>query len=106
MQAEMEQFFVLLSRVAPEVEVTSLTPTSYSISRSSIYERLRDVPGGDPVATAAGLSVLYAWYNFYVKGDKETGIFVGLWAPTLLAAASYLQQKDIVRKFKRGLSSF
>ncbi|WP_435344296.1 hypothetical protein [Haloarchaeobius sp. HRN-SO-5] len=61
---------------------------------------------GDPVAAAAAASVLLAWYQFYAKGNKETGIFVGLWAPTLLAAASYLQQKDIVRKFKRGLSSF
>lgn len=61
---------------------------------------------GDPIATAAAASVLYAWYKFYIKSDKESGIFVGLWAPTLLAAAGYLQQKDIVRKFKRGLSSF
>jgi len=61
---------------------------------------------GDPVATAAAGSVLYAWYKFYIKGDREGGIFVGLWAPTLLAAASYLQQKDIVRKVKRGFSSF
>ncbi|NHN41605.1 hypothetical protein G9C85_08135 [Halorubellus sp. JP-L1] len=61
---------------------------------------------GDPVATMAVGSVLYAWYKFYVKGDREGGIFVGLWAPTLLAAASYLQQKNIVQKFKRGLSSF
>lgn len=61
---------------------------------------------GDPIATAAAASVLFSWYQFYVKGDKENGIFVGLWAPTLLAAASYLQQKDIVSKFKRGLSSF
>lgn len=61
---------------------------------------------GDPLATAAGVSVLYAWYKFYIKGDTEKGIFVGLWAPTLLAAGSYLQQKDIVRKFKQGFSSF
>lgn len=61
---------------------------------------------GDPVAGIAGASVLYAWYKFYVRGDRESGIFIGLWAPTLLAAASYLQQKDIVRKFRRGLSSF
>ncbi|MDG5778991.1 hypothetical protein VB773_01190 [Haloarculaceae archaeon H-GB2-1] len=60
----------------------------------------------DPVAGIAAGSVLLAWYQFYVKGNKQTGIFVGLWAPTMLAAASYLQQKDIVRKFKRGLSSF
>ncbi|WP_240148789.1 hypothetical protein [Halorubellus sp. JP-L1] len=72
-------------------------------------ERMMDsVPmtAGDPVATMAVGSVLYAWYKFYVKGDREGGIFVGLWAPTLLAAASYLQQKNIVQKFKRGLSSF
>jgi hypothetical protein len=61
---------------------------------------------GDPVATLAAGSVLLSWYQFYIKGNKESGIFVGLWAPTLLAASSYLQQKDIVRKFKRGLSSF
>jgi len=61
---------------------------------------------GDPVVGAAVLSVFYSWYRFYVKGEKESGIFVGLWAPTLLAAAGYMQQKDIVRKFKRGLASF
>lgn len=59
---------------------------------------------GDRVAFAAMASVVYAWYKFYIKGNKEGGIFVGLWAPTLLAAASYLQQKDLIRKFKRGLS--
>lgn len=61
---------------------------------------------GDPIATAAAGSVLYSWFKFYVKGDKVNGLFVGLWAPTLLAAASYLQQKDIIEKFKRSLSSF
>jgi len=64
------------------------------------------VSAGDPVATAAVASVLFSWYNFYVRGDKERGIFVGLWAPTLLAAASYLQQKDIIQRFKRGLETF
>lgn len=59
---------------------------------------------GDPVATLAAGSVLLSWYQFYVKGNTESGIFVGLWAPTLLAAASYVQQKDIARKFKQGLS--
>jgi len=61
---------------------------------------------GDPIAAAAAASVLFAWYNFYVRGEKQTGIFVGLWAPTMLAAASYLQQKDIIRKFRQGLASF
>lgn len=63
------------------------------------------ISAGDPVATLAVGSVLLAWFNFYVRGKREHGIFIGLWAPTLLAAANYLQQKDIVRKVKRGLSS-
>lgn len=61
---------------------------------------------GDPVFAAAVGSVLYSWYHFYIKGDTDTGLFVGLWAPTLLTAASYIQQKDVVRKFKKGLASF
>lgn len=61
---------------------------------------------GDPIATIAAGSVLLAWYQFYIKGNKQAGIFVGLWAPTLLAAASYLQQKDVIGKVKRGMSSF
>jgi len=60
----------------------------------------------DPIATAAAASVLYSWYQYYLKGNKQYAIFTGLWAPTLLSAASYLQQKDIVRKFKQGFSSF
>jgi hypothetical protein len=61
---------------------------------------------GDPVAVAAVGSVLLSWYKFYIQGDEEGGIFVGLWAPTLLAAASYLQQKDLITRFRRGISSF
>jgi hypothetical protein len=61
---------------------------------------------GDPVFAVAVGSVLYSWYHFYIKGDTDTGLFVGLWAPTLLTAASYIQQKDVVRKFKKGLASF
>ena len=64
------------------------------------------VTGADPVATLAVGSVLFSWYQYYVRGNKEYGIFTGLWAPTLFAAAGYLQQKDLVRKVKRGLSSF
>lgn len=61
---------------------------------------------GDPVVAAAMGSVLYSWYQFYIKGDTDTGLFVGLWAPTLLAAASYVQQKDALRKVKQGIASF
>lgn len=61
---------------------------------------------GDPVVAMAVGSILLSWYEFYVKGDKLDGIFVGLWAPSLLALASYAQQKSIVQKFKRSISSF
>lgn len=61
------------------------------------------ISAGDPVVAAAVGSVMYSWYQFYVKGDTENALFVGLWAPTLLTAASYLQQKDAVRKVKQGI---
>lgn len=61
---------------------------------------------GDPIATAAAGSVVLSWFLFYVRGNREHGIFVGLWAPTLLAGASYLQQKDLMRKTRKVLSSF
>lgn len=61
---------------------------------------------GDPIATAAAGSVVLSWFLFYVRGNKEHGLFVGLWAPTLLAGASYLQQKDLMRKSRKVLSSF
>lgn len=60
---------------------------------------------GDPVALAAAASVAYSWFKFYVEDDESGGIFVGLWAPTLLAAASYLQQKDLITRLRRGFSS-
>ena len=63
------------------------------------------VSAGDPVVAAAVGSVMYSWYQFYIKGDTETALFVGLWAPTLLSAATYLQQKDAVRKVKQGITS-
>ncbi len=46
----------------------------------------------DPVVLAAGASVLLSWLVFYGKGDKEQGLFVALWPPTLLAFASYFRQ--------------
>lgn len=58
----------------------------------------------DPVAVVALGSVLLSWYLFYLQGDKEQGIFVGLWAPTLLGAASYLKQVNLSERLEQGLS--
>lgn len=41
---------------------------------------------------AAAGSVLLSWYYFFVRRNREMGIFVGLWPPTILAFASYFQQ--------------
>lgn len=73
-----------------------------------VEEMVGEMPisAGDPVVVAAVGSVLYSWYLFYMKGDKDKAMFVGLWAPTLLAAAGYLHQRETVRKFKQGISNF
>lgn len=82
------------------------TEDETELSTDELAEDLEDAPMsmGDPITAAAVLSVLYSWYHFYVKGDEATGIFVGLWAPTLLGAASYLQQKELYAKFEEGFS--
>lgn len=57
----------------------------------------------DPVAIGAAASVLFSWYLFYLKGNKVQGLFVGLWAPTMLGAASYLKQLKLAEKLDKGL---
>ena len=47
--------------------------------------------GGDTQLVMAAASVLLSYYLFYVRGNKELGLFVGLWPPTQLAFASYLK---------------
>jgi len=40
--------------------------------------------------TAAGLSFLLSVWLFF-SGDRERGIFVGLWVPSILSAGALLQ---------------
>ncbi|MCH7660522.1 MAG: hypothetical protein IH933_08010 [Euryarchaeota archaeon] len=61
-------------------------------------------PISDPVALGAAASVAFSWFLFYVKGNKIQGLFVGLWAPTLLGAASYIKQMELAEKMDKGLS--
>ena len=46
----------------------------------------------DPAVVASAGAVVLSWYQFFVRGNKLTGLFVGLWAPTILAFASYFEQ--------------
>ena len=40
---------------------------------------------------ASMLSVLGSLYLYFVSGDEQLGIFVGLWAPTLILATKEIQ---------------
>ncbi|NKE36802.1 hypothetical protein GWG54_13430 [Natronococcus sp. JC468] len=46
-----------------------------------------------PALMASLASVGLSWYYFFVRGDRERGLFVGLWPPTILAFASYFNQR-------------
>ncbi|MWG33175.1 hypothetical protein [Halomarina oriensis] len=52
------------------------------------------VAAGDPIAIAAIASVFLSLFTFYVRGKRDQGIFMGLWAPTLLGLASYVESRD------------
>ena len=60
-------------------------------------------PLSEPVVLAAILSVGFSWFVYHVQGNKSYGLFVGLWAPTLLAAASYFKQLQLAEKLEKGL---
>ena len=51
--------------------------------------------GGDIAVVLSAASVLLSWYEFYGRGNKAQGLFVGLWAPTILGFAGYLKQRAI-----------
>lgn len=61
--------------------------------------------GGDIAVLAAIASVGFSWYQYHVRGDKEYGLFTGLWAPTILAFASYLKQKSMEERMENSLLS-
>jgi len=53
------------------------------------------VDESNPIVLLAGASVLFSWYQYHIRGNKHYGLFTGLWAPTLLAFASYIQDADL-----------
>nr|WP_227778532.1 hypothetical protein [Haladaptatus pallidirubidus] len=52
----------------------------------------------DPIVLAAIASVGLSWYQFFIRGNRTQGIFIGLWPPTLLAFASYFNQKRMEKR--------
>jgi hypothetical protein len=47
----------------------------------------------DFAVLGAGLSVLLSLFEYYVRDNDQRGIFIGHWAPTILAFAIYLRQR-------------
>ena len=41
---------------------------------------------------ASMLSVVGSLYIYFITGDKNLGIFVGLWAPTLILASKEIEE--------------
>jgi hypothetical protein len=63
--------------------------------RRSSYERRRSILGASKGIYLGGtlLSILLSLY-LYRSGRRETGIFVGLWAPTILNLGQTLLEDD------------
>lgn len=72
---------------------------------STQAQEMPETRGSDLALIASAASVLLAWYQFYLKGNKTSGLFIGLWPPTILAFSSYLNQKAILKKLDQSLLS-
>jgi len=68
-------------------------------------EQQPETRGADLALIASAASVLLAWHQFYLKGNKTRGLFIGLWPPTILAFSSYLNQRAILDKLDQSLLS-
>ncbi|MFW5919502.1 MAG: hypothetical protein ACOCSF_04800 [Halanaeroarchaeum sp.] len=78
------------------------------MSQQKEKEVVKDVgkrTGRDPVVVAAAGSVLLAWYQFYIRGNKEAGLFIGLWPPTLLAFSNAVRINKISREVESKTSN-
>ncbi|MFA9504589.1 hypothetical protein NP511_02385 [Natrinema thermotolerans] len=48
-----------------------------------------------PAFVASAASVGLSLYYFFIRGERDLGTFVGLWPPTILAFASYFNQRKM-----------
>ncbi|EMA30921.1 hypothetical protein [Halobiforma nitratireducens] len=53
-----------------------------------------------PAAIASAASVGLSLYYFFIRGERQLGAFIGLWPPTILAFASYFNQRKILNKLQ------
>ncbi|SDK17327.1 hypothetical protein [Natronorubrum texcoconense] len=48
-----------------------------------------------PAFIASAASVGLSLYYFFIRGERQLGAFIGLWPPTILAFASYFNQRKM-----------
>ncbi|QSW98810.1 hypothetical protein [Haloterrigena alkaliphila] len=48
-----------------------------------------------PAFIASAASVGLSLYYFFMRGERQLGAFIGLWPPTILAFASYFNQRKM-----------
>ncbi len=48
-----------------------------------------------PAFVASAASVGLSLYYFFLRGEQRLGTFIGLWPPTILAFASYFNQRKM-----------
>ncbi|MFB1063960.1 hypothetical protein [Natrinema sp. H-ect4] len=53
-----------------------------------------------PAVVASAASVGLSLYYFFFRGKRELGAFVGLWPPTILAFASYFNQRKMSQQLE------
>ncbi|SEQ25508.1 hypothetical protein [Natrinema salaciae] len=53
-----------------------------------------------PAFIASAASVGLALYYYFVQGERQLGTFVGLWPPTILAFASYFNQRKMRKQLQ------
>ena len=74
-----------------------------SRSRQQEIAEATQETGTDPIILAAAASVVLSWYQFFLRGNREMGLFIGLWPPTILAFASYFEQTEMARKVDHAM---
>ena len=48
-----------------------------------------------PAFIASAASVGLSLYYYFLRGERQLGAFIGLWPPTILAFASYFNQRKM-----------
>jgi len=73
------------------------------LTEQDVTETQRDAISDEamgPAALASAASVGLSLYYFFIRGERQLGTFVGLWPPTILAFASYFNQRKMRRQLK------